>query len=77
MSCGWPMMVGMFVVWTLVVSALAAGVFFLVRGLGNRGGEERGERSRSALAILEERYARGEVDEEEFVRRRETLFARR
>ncbi len=76
-SCGWPMMIGMFVVWTLVVGAVAAGVFFLVRGLRDRGAEERDERSSTALTILEERYARGEVDEEEFVRRREALFARR
>ncbi len=76
MGCGWPMMVGMLVVWTLVIGGVVAGVFFLVRALRD-GGAADGGGSRSAIAILEERYARGEVDEEEFLHRREALLAGR
>lgn len=75
MGCGWPMMIGMLVVWTVVIAGVVAGVFFLVRALRSDG-NDRG-RSRGPLAILEERYARGEVDEEEFLSRREALVAGR
>ncbi len=72
MGCDGSMMFGMFLLWVLVAAAVVAGVIFLLRafGSGNRDGG-------GALAILEERYARGEVDEEEFARRREALWGRR
>jgi putative membrane protein len=56
--------------WILVFAALVALVRFLWRGgdaVGRSG--PRGD----ALAILEERYARGEIDREEFLRRKQDL----
>ena len=49
--------------WILVIAAIVA----LVRSTGGGGGSD------SALRILEERYARGEVSREEFLERRSVL----
>jgi putative membrane protein len=54
--------------WTLVVVIIVG----LVRG---RGGAPPG--GSSALGVLEERYARGEIDREEFLERRSVLTGRR
>jgi putative membrane protein len=51
--------------WILVI----AGIVALVRGHGGSGGPAGG----SALRLLEERYARGEISREEFFERRSTL----
>jgi putative membrane protein len=55
--------------WTLVVVLIVG----LVRG---RGGAPRGGPS-TALHVLEERYARGEIDREEFMQRRAVLTGQR
>ena len=47
--------------------------FVVIRLLGSRGHHRSGRRS-SALSVLEERYARGEVTREEFLERREVLL---
>lgn len=64
---GWAMMLA----WLLFLVVLVVGAVFLVRGLFDRGG--RG--SSSALGILEDRFARGEIDREEFEERRRTLLS--
>ena len=57
----------MVVVWVGVI----VGAVFLIRlAVGNRSA---GPESRSALEILEERYARGEIDREEFEQKRTDL----
>ena len=76
MGCGWPMMTAMLVVWTLITGGVVAGAIFLVRALRDGGADADG-RARRAMVILEERYARGELDEEEFFRRRRALVAGR
>jgi putative membrane protein len=71
MMWGWGMgmMVMMLVFWGLVIG----GVVLLVRWLAGLGsGREGGGRDR-ALEILRERYARGEIDREEFESRRRDL----
>lgn len=57
---GLGMMVMMLVFWGAVIT----GVVLIIRWLG----DQRGERARSdrALDILRERYARGEIDKDEF-----------
>ena len=50
-------------------------IVFVVRGLGG-GGPGRDDRAigrQSALDILQERYARGEIDHDEFERRKQLL----
>lgn len=70
---GWAMMAFVLLVWLLVVAAVVGGIVLLVRALrGSNEGQAR-RASSSALAILEERFARGEIDREEFEERRRAL----
>ncbi len=55
--------------WALVIT----GIVLLVRYLGRTTGQPPGGDRRSAERILAERFARGEIDEEEYRRRLETL----
>jgi putative membrane protein len=78
----WVLMgVGMLVFWTLVV----AGVVWLVRGLrapvsrsarGQDGQTRPGTDWSHARAILDERYARGDIDDEQYRTRRDLLDPR-
>jgi putative membrane protein len=64
------MMVFMVLGWILVIAAIVAGVWWLVR----RSRRTMAPRD-SALAILRERYARGEISREEYESRRRDLAA--
>jgi putative membrane protein len=60
---GWGGMIGMSLFWILIVVAIVA----LVRGMwGGGGASSGGQQERAALDILKERYARGEIEREEF-----------
>jgi putative membrane protein len=63
---GIGMMLFMLVFWALVI----AGVIMAVRSVMRQG---RASRSDPALDILRERYARGEIDREEFLARKRDL----
>jgi putative membrane protein len=63
---GIGMMLFMLVFWGLV----AAGIVVAIRWLAQQG---KGSRSDAALEILRERYARGEIDREEFLARKRAL----
>jgi putative membrane protein len=71
MMFGWLFMV---IVVIAVVALLVRGVPTSGRAFGADGDQDGGERS--ALRILEERFASGEIDREEFERRREVLSRR-
>jgi putative membrane protein len=60
---GFGMLLVMLTFWVLVIVALAAGIRWLVHR-----GREQGRESRSdtALDILRQRYARGEINKDEF-----------
>jgi len=65
---GWAWLV----VWVLFLAVIVVGVVYLVRALTDRGAGS--ARSASpAVQILEERFAHGEIDREEFEDRRRTL----
>ncbi len=55
----------------LFVAAIVAVVVLVVRWLGGAGGP--GAKPKAAQDILEERFARGEIDKEEFEQRRQAL----
>lgn len=74
-SMGGGMMIVAGIFWLLVVVAIALGVVYLVRSLTRAGGLRFG--GDEALRILEGRYARGEIDEQEFRARRELLRGER
>lgn len=63
------MMLMMLVFWALVIAGLVLGIRWLAR----QGQHERPDR---ALDILRERYARGEINKEEFEARRRDLGGR-
>jgi putative membrane protein len=72
MGGGWwvLMMIGMVVFWAIFVIGLVA----LLRHYGPRRGEAAPTSSTSsAIAILKERFALGELTEEEYTRRRKLL----
>lgn len=56
----------------LVTVVLVVGIVVLARTLGD-GSAGPGRTSSDALRILEERYARGEIDRDEFIQRRDDL----
>jgi putative membrane protein len=67
---GLVMMLMILVFWGVVIVGLVFGIRWLVS-------QGRGPTHDSALAILRERYARGEIDREEFEARRRDLEASR
>ncbi len=60
------------VLFLVVLAAVVVGSIFVVRRMWDRGPQGPGSSSR-ALDILKERYARGEIDRDEFEERREHL----
>jgi putative membrane protein len=66
---GVVMMLMMLVLWGLVIAGIVLGIRWLAR----QGREERPDR---ALDLLRERYARGEINKEEFEARRRDLEGR-
>jgi putative membrane protein len=63
---GLGMMFMMLIFWALVITAIVLGV----RWLANQGKETRDDK---ALEILRQRYARGEIEKEEFEAKRKDL----
>jgi putative membrane protein len=64
--------IGMLFFWGLIIVAIV----LLVRGFGSRsGGDAPRLPEKTALDILRERYARGEIDKAEFEEKRRDLSA--
>jgi putative membrane protein len=73
MGWGWGFgWIGMLLVWIVPLALLAAAVkyLFFVDGAAARESRENGNR---ALALLEERYARGELQRDEFLQKRDDI----
>ena len=80
MMNGWGMggwMTGWGVVWLVLILAVGAlvvlGVVMATRAGSTGGSSLRRDGSKSALEILQERYARGEISSEEYEEMRRTL----
>ena len=83
-SWGWgmmgPGMMGGFgmgwmsIVWIVVLGLIIWAVVAAARGTGWSGNSDSGNRSESALGILKRRYARGEINKEEFEERKKDLI---
>ena len=65
----WVLIVVLF--WGLVIAAIVLAIRWLIRA-DHRGGHA-GPATSDALEILRQRYARGEIDEAEYERRRAVL----
>ncbi len=70
---GWMAPFGM-IVWILILALLIAGVAWLFRAMTSRSGDLVSRRS-SALDVLEERYARGEIKRDEYLEIKRDLAA--
>ncbi len=72
---GFGMGFGMLLFWGLVIAAVAVLIKFFTGsrtfGLGEK--EKPGEKEKSPLDILKERYARGEIEREEFEQKKRDL----
>lgn len=67
---GWGGMgLGMLLFWGLLI----AGIVILVRCSRGSGTSRKGEREKSALDLLKERYARGEIEKEEFEQKKRDI----
>jgi putative membrane protein len=66
---GWGL--GMVLVWLLFIGVIVAGIVLAIRGSSERP-SGRGS-GKSALEILDERFARGEIDREEYEERKRVL----
>jgi putative membrane protein len=72
MSGGWLIWLLILILFLLLIGgAVAVVVWFVAQG--SRGGSRGPERQDQALEILRQRYARGEIDREEFLQMREEL----
>ena len=60
--------------WIGLLVAMAFAVFVLVRG--SRSGKSADQPGASALDLLDERYARGEIDREEYLQRKKDISER-
>lgn len=65
----------MMLLWALFLVALLVGAVLLIRYLWYRGeeGASGPSASRDSVDVLKERYARGDIDRDEFEERRRTL----
>jgi len=57
---------GMWLLWLVVIVAVVLAVMFLARTAGGSGGPAAPHRGESAEEILRRRYARGEIDREQY-----------
>jgi putative membrane protein len=65
----WLLIVILF--WGLVIAAIVLAIRWLIRA--DRRGSREGPATPDALEVLRQRYARGEIDEAEYERRRAVL----
>ena len=68
---GFGMGLGMWIFWILLIVIVVA--LIKVAGSGSGSGSPPATHDKSPMEILKIRYARGEIDEEEFNRRRREL----
>lgn len=66
---GFFMMFGLFLLLVLVI----IGIYFIIRHFSKSNAKEGPGSGEKALEILHERYARGEIDEEEYNRKKSEL----
>ncbi len=66
-GCGWLGLIFLTIFWALIV----VGVFALIRWFGQGG--KRGWYDHSAIDVLRERYAKGEINRKEFEEKKKDL----
>jgi len=61
------------VVWVVILIAIIVGVVWLVRSMAAQGGHQLPSRRSPGLDVLEERYARGEINREEYLQKKRDI----
>jgi putative membrane protein len=65
------------IVWIVILIAIVAAIVWLVRSLGVRDDRQMASPRRSpGLDVLEERYARGEINREEYLQKKNDILGR-
>lgn len=64
---------GFILFWVLFLGLILAGLALIARASTSERGGRASAGASPAVAVLEERYARGEIDRDEFAERREAL----
>jgi putative membrane protein len=63
------------ILWVVILIAIVVGVVWLIRSLSARDDAHQVPPRRSAgLAVLEERYARGEINRDEYLQKKQDLL---
>ena len=63
------------IIWVLFIAAVIVGVVWLVRAVAPSGQRNRlPERRAAGLDLLEERYARGEINRDEFLQKKRDIL---
>jgi putative membrane protein len=61
-------------VWAVILSVLVAGIAWLVRSVAGRPAAPVGERHSAGLDALEQRYARGEINRDEYLQKKRDIL---
>ncbi len=78
MAYGWQAMGGMMAIfWAVVLAAALMAIILVMRAMANGDHTPQPHRTASNLDRLDERLARGEIDREEYRRRKHALLAHR
>jgi putative membrane protein len=72
---GWGYGFGLFhmIIWVIVLVAIVAGVVWLVRTVAQSGTQQSSARRPPGLDVLEERYARGEINRDEYLQKKRDI----
>ena len=62
-----------FVFWLVILAIIIAGAVWFIRSQSLAGSQRSPERRSPALEALEERYARGEIDREEYLQKKRDI----
>lgn len=61
------------IVWIIILIVIIAGVVWLVRSLAAPGQQQLPSRRSAGLEVLEERYARGEINRDEYLQKKKDI----
>jgi putative membrane protein len=61
------------IIWVIVLIAIVAGVVWLVRTVAPSGTQQSSARRSPGLEVLEERYARGEIQRDAYLQKKRDL----
>ncbi|MCF8476835.1 MAG: SHOCT domain-containing protein [Pseudolabrys sp.] len=61
------------IVWAVILIAIVVGVIWLVRSMTAQGAHHLSPKRSAGLEVLEERYARGEIEREEYLQKKKDI----